>query len=96
MTKKEDTCPHCGTILRNYMEVLGERTHISEVNPVLVELFFKEQKEKIKNECKFYHKDYCEPCTSPDDFKECDLVKIGNQIIVDKFIEQIKVKNDKK
>lgn len=96
MTKKEDTCPHCGTILRNYIEVLGKRTHISEVVPELVELFSKGQKEKIKSKCKFYHPDFCEPCKSPDDFKKCDLVKIGNQIIVDKFIEQIKVKNDKK
>lgn len=44
--------------------------------------------------CKFYHPDFCVPCKSPTDFKECDLVKIGNQIIVDKFIE--KIENDKK
>lgn len=45
-----------------------------------------------EKKCKFYHKDYCEPCKSPLDFGKCDQVRIGNQIIVDKFIENIKSK----
>lgn len=42
-----------------------------------------------KPKCKFYNEVYCEPCRSPTDFEECVLVKIGNQIIVDKFVESI-------
>ncbi|GAI08423.1 unnamed protein product, partial [marine sediment metagenome] len=44
---------------------------------------------KLPKQCKFYNPDFCEPCKSPNNFNECDLVKIGNQIIVDKFIEQL-------
>ncbi|MCK4239476.1 MAG: hypothetical protein KAX33_10155 [Candidatus Lokiarchaeota archaeon] len=39
--KKKDTCPKCGTILRNYVDVLGERIHLSELVPDLLELFTK-------------------------------------------------------
>lgn len=46
--------------------------------------------EKIPEpECRFYKEENCEPCKSPNDFNECDLVKIGNQIILDKFVESI-------
>lgn len=39
--------------------------------------------------CKFYNKDYCEPCKSPTDFNECDLVKIGNQITVNNLFSPV-------
>ena len=40
MNKKEDDiCPHCGTILRNYLDILDERIHISDVNPDFLKMF---------------------------------------------------------
>jgi len=44
---------------------------------------------KLPETCKFYKEEFCEPCKSPANFNECDLVKIGNQIIFDKFVEQL-------
>lgn len=43
----------------------------------------------MSEECKFYNKIFCDPCKSPTDFNECVLVKIGYQIIADKFVESI-------
>ena len=37
--------------------------------------------------CEFYKKEYCPPC--PDNYYDCDLVKIGNQIRLDKTNEKI-------
>jgi len=42
--------------------------------------------------CEFYNKDYCEPCRSPKEFYKCEMVKIGNQIKIDKSVEGIKKK----
>ncbi|KKK93303.1 hypothetical protein LCGC14_2694250, partial [marine sediment metagenome] len=33
--------------------------------------------------CEFYNKKYCPPC--PEHYYDCDLVKIGNQIKIDKW-----------
>lgn len=43
------------------------------------------------SECKFYNEVFCNPCRSPNDFNECVLVKIGYQIVVDKFVENIPI-----
>lgn len=37
------------------------------------------------SKCEFYNKDYCIPCKSPEKFYECEMVKIGNQIKIDKW-----------
>lgn len=34
--------------------------------------------------CEFYNKDYYIPCKSPDKFYECEMIKIGNQIKLNK------------
>ena len=39
--KEKDTCSECGTILKNYINIDGERTHITEIIPDLLELFTK-------------------------------------------------------
>jgi len=36
--KSYDTCPCCGTILRNYVE-FDERSHITEMNPDFMKMF---------------------------------------------------------
>ena len=35
--------------------------------------------------CEFYNEKYCTPCKSPVKYYECDMVKIGNQIKIDKW-----------
>ena len=37
------------------------------------------------SDCEYYNKDYCIPCKSLDNFYECETVKIGNQIKIDKW-----------
>ena len=40
-------------------------------------------------DCRFYNKVFCNPCKSPNDFDSCVLVKIGMQIVADRFIDSI-------
>jgi len=37
------------------------------------------------SKCEFYNKNYCIPCRSPEKFYECEMVKIGNQIKINKW-----------
>jgi len=45
-------------------------------------------KERIEGDCSYFHKDYCIPCLSPENHKECDLVKIGERRKAALFIKK--------
>ncbi len=38
-----------------------------------------------KSSCQFYKEDYCNPCRFPKKYYDCELVKIGNQKIIDNW-----------
>ncbi len=44
--------------------------------------------------CEFYNKKYCPPC--PEHYYDCDLVKIGNQIKIDKWKPNITIEDLKR
>jgi len=63
----------------------GEKSVSTPVGFTLKDKEASTDTDSTPSKCEFYNKDYCIPCKSPEKFYECDLVKIGNQIKLDKW-----------